>query len=83
MQTAISTIKKMLDGVQKDWDSDRSFVQYAMNTKVAAIHKTTPFAVLFGAVRIRLQISPRPPNVVSVVRALIEGPVQTDWHEVY
>ena len=48
VQTAISTIKKMLDGVQKDWDLTVPFVQYAMNAKVAAIHKTTPFAVLFG-----------------------------------
>ena len=48
VQTAVSTIKKMLDGAQHDWDLTVPFVQYAINTKVAAIHNSTPFAVLFG-----------------------------------
>ena len=48
VQTSVSTIKKLLDGAHKDWDMTVPFVQYAMNAKVAAIHKSTPFAVLFG-----------------------------------
>jgi hypothetical protein len=48
VQTSVSTIKKLLDGAQKDWDMAVPFVQFAMNTKVAAIHKTTPFAAVFG-----------------------------------
>jgi transposase InsO family protein len=48
VQTAVSTIKKLLDGVQKEWDMSVPFTQFAMNTKVAAIHKSTPFSVLFG-----------------------------------
>jgi hypothetical protein len=48
VQTATSTIKKLLDGVQKDWDLTVPFVQFAMNSKVVAIHKSAPFSVLFG-----------------------------------
>jgi len=48
VQTAVSTMKKLLEGVQEDWDLAIPSVQFAMNTKVAAIHKSTPFSVLFG-----------------------------------
>jgi len=48
VQTSVSTIKKLLDGVQKEWDMTVPFVQFAMNTKIAAIHESTPFSVLFG-----------------------------------
>jgi hypothetical protein len=48
VQTAVTTIKKLLDGVQKDWDMTVPFVQFAMNSKVAKIHKSTPFSVVFG-----------------------------------
>jgi Chromo (CHRromatin Organisation MOdifier) domain/Integrase zinc binding domain/Integrase core domain len=48
VQTAISTIKKQIDGAQKDWDLSVPFVQFAMNTKVSAMHNSSPFAVLFG-----------------------------------
>src|SRR5262249_33534091 len=30
------------------WDQAVPFAQYAMNTKVADIHRSTPFAVMFG-----------------------------------
>jgi hypothetical protein len=48
VQTAVTTIKKLLDGAQKDWDSTVPFVQFAMNSKIAAIHKSTPFAAALG-----------------------------------
>ena len=48
VQTTVTAIKKLLDGVHKDWDTAVPFVQFAMNSKVAAIHKSTPFAVVFG-----------------------------------
>ena len=48
VQTTVSTIKKLLDGVHEDWDTTVPFVQFAMNCKVAAIHKSMPFAVVFG-----------------------------------
>jgi Chromo (CHRromatin Organisation MOdifier) domain len=48
VQTAVTAIKKLLDGVQGDWDLTVPFVQFAVNSKVAAIHKSTPFAVVFG-----------------------------------
>jgi transposase InsO family protein len=48
VQTATSTIKKLLDGAQPDWDASVPFVQFSMNTKVAHIHRSTPFAVMFG-----------------------------------
>jgi hypothetical protein len=41
-------IKKLLSGVKKDWDAFVPFVQYAMNCKIAAVHRRTPFAVMFG-----------------------------------
>jgi hypothetical protein len=48
VQTATSTIKKMLDGAQNDWDAAVPFAQFAINTKTANIHHTAPFAVMFG-----------------------------------
>jgi transposase InsO family protein len=48
VQTAISTIKKSIHGTQDQWDKAVPFAQYAMNTKVAAIHNSTPFAVMHG-----------------------------------
>src|SRR5262249_7634750 len=48
VQTAVSTIKKFLDGAQNDWDAVVPFAQFAMNTKVATIHNSTPYSVLFG-----------------------------------
>jgi hypothetical protein len=48
VQTAVSTIKKLLEGAQNDWDLTIPFAQFSMNTKVAAIHNSTPYSVLFG-----------------------------------
>ena len=48
VQTAVATVKKMIDGAAKDWDAAVPFAQFAMNTKVARIHRSTPFAVVFG-----------------------------------
>ena len=48
VQTATTAIKKLLDGAHGEWDIAVPFVQFAINTKVAAIHKSTPFAVAFG-----------------------------------
>jgi hypothetical protein len=48
VQSAVQTIKKLLDGAQNDWDATVPFVQYALNTKVATIHRSTPFAVMYG-----------------------------------
>jgi len=48
VQTATKTIKKLFHGVKRDWDTHVPFTQYAINIKIASIHKSTPFAIMFG-----------------------------------
>jgi hypothetical protein len=48
VQTAISTIKKALEGDHDQWDKAVPLAQYAINAKTASIHKSLPFTVMFG-----------------------------------
>jgi hypothetical protein len=48
VQTAKTTVAKMILGDISTWDRHVGLVQYAMNTKVASIHKSTPFSLFFG-----------------------------------
>jgi hypothetical protein len=46
--TAKLTISKYLKSDVSDWDEHVPGVQYAINTKVASIHNSTPFSLFFG-----------------------------------
>jgi len=46
--TAKLTISKYVQGDVSTWDRYLPSVQYAMNTKVAALHNSTPFSLFFG-----------------------------------
>lgn len=48
VQTALNTIRKSIQGIKKDWDKYVPAVQLAMNAKVAALHGSTPFSLMFG-----------------------------------
>jgi len=48
VQTAKKTIAKSIQGDISTWDRHVPLVQYAINTKVAAIHGSTPFSLFFG-----------------------------------
>jgi hypothetical protein len=42
------TISKYVQGDVSTWDRYLPSVQYAMNTKVVALHNSTPFSLFFG-----------------------------------
>lgn len=48
VQTAKLTVAKLIRGDISTWDRHVNVAQYAMNTKVAAIHNSTPFSLFFG-----------------------------------
>jgi len=48
VQTAIRLIKKLLNGVKKEWDLHVPFAQFCINQKIAEIHQSAPFSVMFG-----------------------------------
>ena len=48
VQTTIQAIRKQLQGVKADWDIYIPAIQFAINVKVAALHGSTPFSLMFG-----------------------------------
>jgi len=48
VQTTVQAIQKQVQGTKKDWDLYVPAVQFAVNTKIAAIHGSTPFSLMFG-----------------------------------
>lgn len=48
VQTTVQAIRKQVQGTRKDWDLYIPAVQFATNAKVAAIHSSTPFSLMFG-----------------------------------
>jgi hypothetical protein len=48
VQTACRSIKKLLEGDEAQWDLHVPVVQFAINSKVADIHGSTPFSVMFA-----------------------------------
>ena len=48
VQTATGIIKKQLLGAKSEWDKYVPGAQLAMNNKVAALHGSTPFSLMFG-----------------------------------
>ena len=48
VQTAKQTIYKLVEGRDDQWAIKVPSVQYYMNNKVAAIHKSTPYSLMFG-----------------------------------
>ena len=61
--TAKLTISKYVQGDVSTWDRYLPSVQYAMNTKVAALHNSTPFSLFFG----RQLHSAGEPNIQSAL----------------
>jgi hypothetical protein len=59
VQTATRTIKKCLDGEKAEWDRYVPIVQFYINAKVAALHNSPPFSVMFCRYP-RSQITGRP-----------------------
>ena len=47
VQTTVQAIRKQIHGTKKDWDLYVPAVQFATNVKVAAIHGSTPFSLMF------------------------------------
>jgi hypothetical protein len=45
--TSKLTIVKYIQGDVSTWDGHMSSVQYALNTKIAALHNSTPFSLFF------------------------------------
>ena len=48
VQTAKNTLKKLLNADTSEWEIHLPAIQYFMNSKVVAIHGSTPFSVLFA-----------------------------------
>lgn len=48
VQTAMGVIKKMLTGATKSWSQYVPFIQLAINTKIADIHGSAPFSLMFA-----------------------------------
>ena len=48
VQTMVQAIRKRLQGTKKEWDLYVPALQFAINCKVAAIHGSTPFSLMFG-----------------------------------
>ena len=48
IQTATRAIRKQLHSVKKSWDQYVPTIQFMINIKIAAIHGSTPFSLMFG-----------------------------------
>ncbi|KAJ8652428.1 hypothetical protein O0I10_011960 [Lichtheimia ornata] len=48
IQTSINTIRKSINGATRDWDLYVKPTQLALNNKVASIHGSSPFALMFN-----------------------------------
>lgn len=48
VQQAMRVIKKMTNGVRRDWDLYVLPTMYALNMKVSARHGSTPFSLMFA-----------------------------------
>jgi hypothetical protein len=48
VQTTITAIKKLLQGIKHNWDVYVPFVQYAVNQKISERHHHRPFEVIFA-----------------------------------
>ena len=48
VQTIVQAIRKWVQGTKKDWDLYVLAIQFAVNAKVAAIHSSIPFSLMFG-----------------------------------
>ncbi|KAJ8657630.1 hypothetical protein O0I10_006696 [Lichtheimia ornata] len=48
VQTSINTIRKSINGATRDWDLYVKPTQLALNNKVASIHGSSPFALMFN-----------------------------------
>jgi transposase InsO family protein len=48
VSSALSTVKKMVKGKTAAWADLLPAVQFALNTKVAALHRSTPYSLFFG-----------------------------------
>jgi transposase InsO family protein len=48
VQDSIRLVKKLLQGRKQDWARFASCAQYSLNTRITALHNTTPFTLFFG-----------------------------------
>lgn len=46
--TTVRTVRKLVQGNSSVWASALPAVQFAINTKVAALHRSTPYSLFFG-----------------------------------
>jgi hypothetical protein len=48
VQSSLQTLRKLINSKSSDWARTIPAVQFALNTKVAALHRSTPYALFFG-----------------------------------
>jgi transposase InsO family protein len=48
VQTSVHAIQKQIQGASKEWDTPLSAIQYAINSKQAALHLSSPFSLFHG-----------------------------------
>ena len=47
VKTAKQTLSKLMEGNFDEWETKLPRAQYAMNTKIAALHNSTPFSLFY------------------------------------
>jgi transposase InsO family protein len=74
VQTVVNSLKKLLEGESEEWDAAIPFTQFAVNAKVATIHNSAPFAVVFGRSPNKLtdfSKAPRTPSTAADVETSV------------
>ncbi len=48
VKTAKESLLRTLQGATTEWDAKLPFIQYVMNTRIAALHQSSPLSLFFG-----------------------------------